>query len=429
MTEAAADGPGGRSPRRRVARQFAWVSGGRLLAAVLQALTLVFVARDVAPAEFGVLSVFLGVAAVAQTVIDCGVSTFIIRERAARPRSGDIAVAMSFNSWSSSALGLLTGTALLALGSTVNPIYLLMLPLAVWIGAQRNADNRLTIMVADGDAWINVTNLLTRRVAILVLLLTFSAIGLSPILGYSIASAVACVGSSIFANLYVRKRIEPKSDLTFRALIQRSSHYWIHSVATQARNLDALIVGLFAGATQAGLYSSGSRLINPLRILPTSLSVVLMPEATRAYANSRSLGPFVKLSGLMVLITVAMTAVLLAGTPLAVNFALGAEYEPAIPAIQAIIAGLPLWAAISLLQTLMQSIGMKKTIAGTSTVFTVVTLIGVGFAAAGWGAFGAAVALTASLVFQAGYLGVQLSNKLRRKSPDATDTPDSASDD
>ncbi|MDH6181872.1 O-antigen/teichoic acid export membrane protein [Microbacteriaceae bacterium SG_E_30_P1] len=413
-----------KKPRKGVAHQFAWVSSGRILAAVLQAFGLVLVARSVSPGDFGVLAAFLGVAAVAQTVIDGGVSTFVIRERAARPGSGDIAVGLRFNNVTSTILGAVTGATVLLLGWLATPTYLLLLPLAVWIGAQRNADNRLSILIADGDAWINVSNLLARRALSVGIIATGIGIGLNPILAFALAEATSCAASAIFANVFIRRRVAPRSSLSFAKLLRSSSPYWVHSMATQARNLDSLLVGLAAGPTQAGFYSSGSRLTNPLRILPNSLSVVLMPEATRAHANSRSMKPFLKLSGIMVLATLVLAVALVVLTPWAVQFGLGKEYVPAIPAVQVTVAALPLWSAISLLQAILQSTGNKRAVAVTSTTFAVIALAGVAIGANQWGATGAAFAVTASLVVQAATLAVRLTATLRRRpNGSATSTP------
>lgn len=390
--------------RKKIASQFAWVSMGRVVAAVLQALILALVARSVTPAEFGILGVFLGIATVAQTVIDMGVATFIIRERAARPDSGEIALAMRFNSFTSICLVVLTAVAITVAGVGISSAWWLLLPLAIWIGSERNADARISIALADGDAKINVANLVGRRLLATALLLALVSLGVDGLLSYAVALALAAALSSVFANSYVRKRVAPRSDTTYRELLRKSRPYWIHSVATQSKNLDSALVAAGAGAAAAGFYTAGSRLTNPLRILPYSLASVLLPEATRAHANGRTLRPAYVLAGAM---GVGLSVVYLALVPVApwlVVTVLGPAYEGAVGVIQIVLLGFPFAAGISLVHVLLQAVGRKGIVAVSSTIFAVVTLASVWLAAVLWGAIGAAIALSVSTAAQFAYL-------------------------
>lgn len=395
--------------------QFAWVSAGRIVAALLQALSLILVARSLVPAEFGLLSAVLGVATVAQTAIDMGVSTFTTRERAANPESGAVATALRFNTVSSLVLTAITLIALGVAGFVFNPLYWLMLPLAFWISGERNADTRLTVAFADGDAKINVFNLLSRRLAAIVLFLILLALAVEPLLAYCVATAVAALGSSFFANVYVRRRVTVPSSITYRELLRQSWPYWLHSVATQARNLDVVVTSAIAGAAQAGFYSAASRLTSPLRILPTSLSTVLLPAASRASARSHSIKPLVKTVLVVVAIMTVLYAILFVLMPWLVPFALGDAYSPAIPVIQIVLIGLPFAAAVSLVASLLQGQGYKHLVATTSTITTIACLVGVAIGSVAGGAIGAAIALAASFVLQASILCISFVTLNRRK--------------
>jgi O-antigen/teichoic acid export membrane protein len=381
--------------------QFAWVSGGRLLAAALQAVSLIFVARFLAPAEFGVLATVVSLATVLQAVLDFGVGTYITRERAANPNSGGIATALRFNAVTSTALAAIVVVGLSLMGLFVSPTYFLMLPLAFWLSGERNADARLTVVFADGDAWINVTNLLSRRLAGLIGFLALVSVGVEPLFSYSLALAVAAIASSLFANVYVRRRVDAAPSLTYRELIGESVHYWANSVATQARNLDVVIVGALAGSVAAGFYASASRLTTPLRILPTSLASVLIPAATRAVSAGRSLSPLLKSAAALLAGVTFLYALIYVAAPWFVPLALGDAYVPAIPVIQIVLLGLPFAACASLCNALLQAIGEKRFVATAATISTVFCLVAVALATIAAGAVGAAWALTASFALQA----------------------------
>ncbi|MTE23274.1 lipopolysaccharide biosynthesis protein [Microbacterium sp. ZXX196] len=386
---------------RRFLGQFAWVSGGRIFAAGLQAISLILIARLVAPAEFGMLSSIIGLATVLQTTMDFGVSTYITRERAANPNSGGIATALRFNGITSLAMAAFVLVGLCGMGVLVSPTYYLMLPLALWISGERNADARLAVVFADGDAWINVVNLVSRRVVAIVIFVVLVLAGVDPILSYGIGVSIAAAASSIFANTYVSRRVSAESDITYRKLIADSHHYWANSVATQLRNLDVVIVAIFAGSVASGFYASASRLTSPLRILPTSLASVLIPAATRAVASRRSLWPLLKPAGVMLLAVTVIYMLLGMATPWLVPLALGDAYIPAIPVVQVVLVGLPFAASVSISNALLQAIGAKQFVAIAAGISTILCLIAVAFASIFYGALGAGWALTATFAFQA----------------------------
>ena len=382
----------------KIAQQFAWTSSARVVAAVLQAVLLILVARSVSSAEFGLLASVLGVATVVQTAFDVGVQTFVSRERAASPESGAIATALRFNTLSSASMAVFAVLVLLAAG-TSSSLFLFFLPLAIWVSAERTADVRLAIAFADGDVRVNAFNLLARRLTAIVLLVALLYLAVEPLLAYSVAVALAAVASAIFANAYVRKRVVTRSDMSFRKLIRLSWPYWVHSVATQARNLDAAIVTLVAGSTQAGYFSVASRLTGPLRILPSSLESVLLPNAARAATSG--MRPLARLAAIATLICVGVYAVVFAATPWALPVLLGDSYAGSVPALMIVVAGLPFAAAGSLYSSLLQGAGHKHFVATVSVCSSTLCLLAVAAFGFVWGAIGAAGALSGTFALQA----------------------------
>lgn len=383
---------------RRIAGQFAWASSARIIAALLQALLLIFAARAITPAEFGLLASVLGVATVVQTGLDFGVSTFVTRERAASPDSGSISVALRFNAMTSVGMAVLSAAALLGLG-VLNPVFLLLLPLAIWISAERTADVRLSVAFADGDVHVNSLNLISRRAGAILAFLAMMYLGVEALLAYCLAVAAAALGSSLFANLYVRRRVTAPGDISYRQLLRLAWPYWMHSVATQLRNLDSVITAAVAGAAQAGYFSIASRLTSPLRILPTSLASVLLPNASRA--GRGGMWRLAKLAGVAALVCVLVYGVVLVLTPLGVPLLLGEDYAPAVPAVMIVVAGLPFAATVSLYSSLLQGAGRKHFVATVSAVASTTCLVAVALLAWWLGAVGAALALSLTFVLQA----------------------------
>lgn len=382
----------------RLAGQFAWASGARIAAAALQAVLLIVAARAVSPAEFGVLASVLGIATVVQTALDMGVSTFVTRERAAEPESGAIATALRFNTLTSLAMAVLAILALAGAGA-LNPVFYFLVPLAIWMSAERTADVRLSIAFADGDVRVNSINLVSRRVAGILIFLGLLVFSVEPLLAYAIAVAIAAIGSSVFANIYVRRRVTARPDISFRQLLRLSWPYWMHSVATQLRNLDSAITAVVAGPVQAGYFSVASRLTSPLRILPTSLASVLLPNASRAgHSDMRKLA---RLASLSVGLCVAIYGLVFALTPLVLPWLLGQDYAASVPSVMIVVAGLPFAAAVSLFSSLLQGAGHKHFVASVSVAASTVCLALVALMGWAWGALGAASALSSTFVLQA----------------------------
>jgi O-antigen/teichoic acid export membrane protein len=410
--------------RRVLARQLVWVVLGRITAAALQAALFVLAARALAVDDFGHLMAFVGVVTLAQVVIDCGVQTFIARERAARPDSGAVATALNFTKLSSGVMVALLAAGLCVAAIWIDGSYWQMLPLAVWAAGERNADMRLAVTFSDGHISPSLLNLVGRRAFSIVAFATALALGVAAILAFSAACAVAALGSAVSANVLVRRRVTAKPSIGYRELLRASVHYWVTNIAGQARNLDVVLVSAFAGAGQAGLYSSGSRLVNPLQILPSSLAAVLLPASARTARSRAVLARLLLLAGAVVAGLTVVYAAIFAATPQVIDLALGERYAGATDVIRIILVGLPFGSAAAMLQALLLGRDQGRAVAVSSTVATVACLLGVVTIAPSGGANGAAAALSASFALQALLLAATVVRIWREPA-----SPDDAGDD
>ncbi|MFJ4262342.1 oligosaccharide flippase family protein [Paenarthrobacter nicotinovorans] len=384
--------------RSGFASQVSWLSLGRIFASLVQAAGLVLLARSSSPDNVGIVLVFVAFATVPQVVFDAGISTYVIRERALQKSSASIPLALSYGTRLAFTLGILTFIALILLGLILNSTYFLMLPLCIWIAAERNADLWLGLLVADGDAERNVLILIARRLLTVLVFEIAILLAIDPIFGFSTGMML----SSLLGILLTRRQIVPslgsREAIGFRQLMRRTRHFWMNSVFAQARNLDAILVSSFAGPVQAGFYSMGTRLINPLRILPDSLAGVMLPAASRgtyraAHFRKRVVVVIGGMSVLFMLIALVC--------PLAVPIFLGAAYEGMVPATQVIVIGLAFGSVASVLNALLMARGHEHAVAVTTGVTTGLCIVGVVLGASMAQAFGAAVGAAVSFVLQA----------------------------
>lgn len=382
----------------RFATQVSWLSFGRILASVVQAVSLVVLARTSTPDVVGIVMVFISFATIPQVLFDAGISTYVIRERAISQTSGSVSFALSVGSKLAMALGALTVVALYILGLIVDSTYWTMLPLAVWIAAERNADLWLGILVADGDAERNVLILIARRLTTLLVLEIFMLTSLDPILGFSVGMMLSAILGIALTRRLILPTLGHADNIGFGALIDRTRSFWLNSTFAQGRNIDGILVTSIAGPVQAGFYSMGTRLINPLRILPDALAGVMLPAASREGFRPLDFRRkiFLVTSGMTILfVSIALAC------PWVVPLFLGASYAGMVPAIQMIVLGLIFGSIASMFNALLMARGHAHHVALASGLTTVFCILGVVIGSSIAEAFGAALGAGFSFFLQA----------------------------
>jgi O-antigen/teichoic acid export membrane protein len=399
--------------RKKLAAQFAWVSAGRILGALIQAVTLLLLARDLGPHQFGLFSAVFGTVIVVQSVFDFGIATLVIKERAVDQHSALIHSALRITDQTSFLLSAAIAIPLLLLGLFLDPFYFLLLPLAVWAACERHADIWLSVPLADGDARINTQNLLVRRTVSALLYIGAVAAGIEAAFAFAAATALTAIVSLIAIRRIVSKKITfYPVPLKLREVVNRSWPFWVNSLGTQARNLDTVIVSSVAGASQAGFYAATSRATGPLRILSTSMAAVLLPAS--AGKERKHLRKLFRLVWAMAAICGFIYGTLLLLVPFLVTTFLGSEYKGAVLPLQIVLAGLVFAALSSLFTSMLQGAGFQLFVARTSVITTVLCLILVLGGSTLEGAVGAAVALTCSFIFQSIFLGTRIIMHARR---------------
>lgn len=389
--------------------QFAWLFSGRVGAAALQALTLALLARWSTPSDFGLAASLLALATVLQTATDAGLPTFVLRSRALDRHDGRVTAALHLNDRIAAVVAVSTGLGIAAFGATLNSALLPLLPLAIWIAAERNSETWLGVSVADSRASQSTFSLVFRRTAALGLFAGGHALGAAPLLAFACAYGVSGLAGSVLARRVVRPHLPPVLRLRIRDLLALSWPYWLNSAASQARNLDVSLIGLTAGSTQAAFYAVPTRLTSPLLLLPTSLSVALMPVAARAgAAGSAGLRRILQLVLLVCAFMGLLYALLALAAPRIVPLVLGAKYDDAVHPLQILCLGLVFAAAAAMLNGVLQAVGLARKAARISVCTTLAFLPAVAVMARLEGAPGAAAALATSYLLQCLFLLNQL---------------------
>ncbi|MGP5115508.1 lipopolysaccharide biosynthesis protein [Corynebacterium casei] len=402
--------------KNRLFKQFSWILLGRVVAAALQAATVVILARLLGPLQFGVLAAVLGIIIWLQAVADLGMAKLVVRERSVGSSPGKVSGALWVNSGSTVILGLILILSFIAAGILFDEVFFLMLPLAISAASEKNADTWLGVAIADGDTHLNSLNLVGRRALALAGFLLLTSIEFAPILAYSVAVAVAALCSVVFAHRHVSKLGVAERE-PLRITLDAARPFWINTLAVQLRNLDAAIVGFLASPVVAGYYASASKLASPLRMLPTSLAVVVLPHAARTREGSgKTIARLVLLAGTLVgLIYISLLLVV----PWLVPMILGFEYQDSIVPLQIVLMGLVFAAFTSLFGAVLQGRGFPGEVATASVATTIYLLVALLVLTPLGGALGAALALATSFALEAVALAVFFVLKILRKESSA----------
>lgn len=358
-------------------KSFAWLTSSRLIAALLQAVALILVAREAGPSGFGALSAFMGVIVVVQTALDFGLPTYITKSRAEQSYAKAANALRLYELLGFSLCVVLCSISLLfGMAPGYEWWWLLPLGLAGWL--ERQSDVRLTIALADGDVWKNSVNLVVRRGSAILMLLFVINFQLDAVPAFALASVSAALLSWVLSRKLVALAETPEriTRSSARKVLRDSGAYWANSMGAQVRNLDVLLVTLMGNAVAAGQYGAVSRSIGPLRMVSASLSTVLLPAVIRSKGKQkRTLAWAI----LVIIASIAgMYVLLIVFSGKIVEVLLGPAYMPAATAFRLVVVGLIFASIISVLTPILQGQGFQVIVGRASLFFSVVSLAGVG---------------------------------------------------
>lgn len=387
-----------------------WIAGSRLVAALLQALSLIVVARQVGPADFGILAAFMGVVIVLQALFDFGLSTYITRLRAENASSSGITIAVKIYQYVGLVLLVVTFGCAVSVSLVNQRPWWLLIALAAAGYLERQCDVRLTIAMADGEVWKNSITLLTRRIITLFLLLALMQTEINSIASFGLASLVGAIVSFGLSHKFVvlEKHKDWAKWCHVTGIFSVSKFFWANSLGAQFRNLDVIVVAILATPTVAGYYGAIARSLNPLLLLSTSVATVLLPIAVKSRSmHSKSLYGSIA----VVLGFVCMLYVILAfNSGKVVELAFGPSFEPATTGFQIVLLGLCFASASSIQTSLLQASGRERIAGHVSVCTAIMALIGVAGGVFLGGITGAAAGLASSFALQCIFLCI-LGNK------------------
>ncbi|HBD6104294.1 TPA: oligosaccharide flippase family protein, partial [Shigella flexneri] len=235
-----------------------------------------------------------------------------------------------------------------------NAYFWSLLPLVVWAAAEKNADTWLCVAISNRMTHLNTVSLVGRRLIALAVMIALMDLWGNGAIAYTGGVALGAIISSVFAHFVIKPILGvTEGSGEYKCILRQARPYWIHSFATQIRNLDTVLVALMASPVIAGYYGVASKLAGPLRMVPTSMAPVLVPEVVRHGISRKVLGAI----GVVVLLMTTIYFGLSFTASLWVPYVFGSDYEHAVSAVQAMCIGLVFGATATLLGASLQAAG------------------------------------------------------------------------
>jgi O-antigen/teichoic acid export membrane protein len=321
-----------RLTQSRFVRQLGWSFSSRLVAAALQLVVVVLLARGLPVVEFAKIASANAVMLTVVALNGFGLLRQTQYRRSVDPDDPDLpaifAVWQRFTT-SSAVLWLAGCGALWAVTDDV--LFAQLAPISAWLVFEQQTTLWNAISIVDGRAHETMSSYLWRRIPVVVALAVAPALDLDTAWTWSISLAV---GSALAYVAGVRRAVpwsrrllpgrRPPGTVTF------DFSYWWSEVGSQVRDLDVLAITLVSAAT-GGAYALPARLVRPMNIITMATTSVAFPRIARMRVVSQRqlvLGSLIATAPVAV---VAGAVALLAGQ---LPRLVGDEYEDAIPVLR-----------------------------------------------------------------------------------------------
>lgn len=384
--------------------QFAFMVVSRGLGSGLQAILVIVFARIAGTEGMGIVAIATGALSMILSIAEFGMSPLLSKSRAV----GDdelVNAIVRVNFISSISFGL-CGFILAFWYLDHNGLPLAVACLALSVALEKNTDVSLNIPIADGKKWVPAASVVLRRACSLIFFCALFWLDKDPLHAYVWALLASAVIGQCHIQLYRKNNVMASSRTGFQELLSKALPFSVSNISGQTRNLDTVLIGVVASVGTAGLYSAALKLTNPLSLLASSLTSVIMPFAARNdHSYSVMLGrrlAYLAAASFVVIIPLAFYS-----EPI-VTALLGEAYREAAGAFLGGIVALPFLSLASPLGSILQSRGQQKYVAVNGVVFAVVTLALVALGAMFWGAGGASGGLAVSFALKFVSLWIRL---------------------
>ena len=253
----------------------------RVASVVIQAVLLLWVARQSPTSDFGGLMAAFSAAYVVVALGDGGLQPFAIRERASdtaeRPRAGTTAFARASRLTALVAAGMAFVLPFVVPG--LSAWHAAGVAAMVWL--ERQFLGRLSLAIAVGRSVPTSALLVVARVTAAVVMVAAHLLSWSDEIAAYLMGSIAGLGASLGVALLVFPQQKEALHPHWRVLMKAARPFWWSNLWTQLRGMDAFLVGVVASPTTVAHYALPNRLGQAVRVVPSVLSSLGQPAAVR----------------------------------------------------------------------------------------------------------------------------------------------------
>ena len=334
-----------RGEKQTIIKNIFWLSMSQVGSRLFRAIILIYAARVLGAAEYGIFSYVLGLAAFFTIFADIGVSPLMTRDVAAHPEKRNEYFSSSFLI----KIFLLLITILLIIfiapyfakiekAKYLIPFVAFLVifdgirdfAVAYWRGREKMEFETITVMI------MNIT----------IMVAGFAALNIFPTSGALLFSYIASVGIAAFLSIFLLWKRFSKIFFYFDKNLIREilNNCWpialLGMIGTFMLNTDIIMLGWWRTAEEIGYYSAGQRIVGLLYTLPALIASSVFPTISRLIKqNDKEKIKMLNEKSISAIFSIAIPLVIggiILAQPL-IELFFGQEYIPAIASFKILI--------------------------------------------------------------------------------------------
>lgn len=305
------------SARQTAIKNTFWLAAGQMGSRLFRAVIIIYAARVLGVAEYGVFAYVLGIAGFFTIFADMGINTVLTRETSRNPKEAPNYFATSLGI--KVILLVLTGVIVIFAAPYISNIEIaknLILLAALLIIVDGLRDFSSAFFRGKEKMELEALLTITSNVAIVLfgfLILQFFVTAEALVAAYIISAGAGTVlGIIILRNYYTNFLRFFKKNLLRPIISSALPIAFLSVLGAFMLNVDILMIGFFKSSSDVGLYSASQKIIQVLYLVPAIIASALFPIFSRLAKNNNH-------SAIKRIMERGMAAVYLVAIPLTVG--------------------------------------------------------------------------------------------------------------
>lgn len=359
-----------RSSRQTIAKNVFWLSMSQVVSRLIRAAIIIYAARILGAAEYGIFSYILGFAGFFTLFADIGVNPLLTRNVAGFPEKRNEYFVAGF--WIKIFLLLITVLLVIFIAPYFTNIEKakILIPFVAFL-VVFDGIRDFVVAFLRGIEKMEREALIIIVMNITIVIAGFIILNISPTSKSLLLSYIVSVGTSAILSILILKKQFSKIFQTFNKKIICETLQSCWPIASSGMvgvfmlNIDIIMLGWWRSAEEIGYYSAGQRIVQVLYTLPALLASAIFPALSRIVKQKNQQKEKTLNEKSMTIVFSAAIPMVIGGIILSqpiFNLVFGKEYLPGIPAFQILLITLILVYSATILSNLVLAHNQQKKI-------------------------------------------------------------------